>query len=976
VATLWVVLVLFFNDASYCHVRGMAWTILEGNTRVTMNLLVGHERTLTVLGSHLDATSQGAGGCVILEGPFGMGKTRLLKAAALAGAERGLTVIAGRANGTDQPIPLLINSLRHVMSGEADFDDLVHPNRNPFWLMDRIGELVENAARRRPLMIVLDDVHRIDDVSGLALQGLVRSLASSPVLWLLACRPVPTRSLAQHAIGWLIDHAAVRLLLEALDDDAVAELCTGILGVKPDSSVLSWAARCGGNPWLVKNLFSSLAQAGQVVVVDGTAAVVADRLPGGVLAAVDRLLSETPPAVRRLLAHGRRVGHTFTVEEVAALLGESANDLFSSADEAVQLGLIRRSGTELAFTHEVIGEALPYAARGSEPVGAVPAIGTGAAAGDPRVRAGGRLSPAAGVRQSPVGVAEAHPERPGIVAPVVTPSTSLPMRSPGCGCDDTAARALSTLGDLFDEAPRALAPALRLLAGAGRRVEAVRLADAALSSGIEATAEVHLVLELGQGLRDADQHGMSAGLLRRTLARQDICELDRAKLRGALADTAQRLSGVRGAGTASWRGRPAGLAPLITGRDAAFGSGIGATAQACSAGEPRQTATVPCDVCERPLWTWMVRALTAADRFEEATALCAAVKQEAGKLGEAWPEPLWYGCRAELLAAAGRLEEARAEAEAALRVADRSASRDSVPARVVLARISIHRGDLATASEQLRMCERLVTGDATVDEAGLNWALAQFHAASGRPAMMVRTLINIEGQFTTDPLLFTEAPTAAATLVRLARQVGLGAEAEWAAEVARRVTERNPAVQSLAGGAEHAEGVLHNDPDALQRAVEFYRLGSRPLAAGSALEDAARVEQSTRNEKTRTVWLLESARDLYLDCGAERDMARVLKKLRRLGVRNVRGLSAERPKSGWESLTRAELRVVRAIVDGRTNREAASMLFLSPHTVDSHLRRVFSKLDINSRVELTKHFVAHEAFSPVMADSCQPGVAG
>jgi DNA-binding CsgD family transcriptional regulator len=160
----------------------------------------------------------------------------------------------------------------------------------------------------------------------------------------------------------------------------------------------------------------------------------------------------------------------------------------------------------------------------------------------------------------------------------------------------------------------------------------------------------------------------------------------------------------------------------------------------------------------------------------------------------------------------------------------------------------------------------------------------------------------------------------------------------------------------------------------LHRAVELYRLAARPLAAGSALEDAARAEQSIPNKRARAVRLLESAMDIYLDCGAQRDMARVQKKLRRLGVRNVRGLSADRPKSGWGSLTRAELRVVRAVVDGRTNRETASILFLSPHTVDSHLRRVFSKLGISSRVELTKHFIAHETFSPATAPY-QPGSA-
>jgi DNA-binding CsgD family transcriptional regulator len=70
---------------------------------------------------------------------------------------------------------------------------------------------------------------------------------------------------------------------------------------------------------------------------------------------------------------------------------------------------------------------------------------------------------------------------------------------------------------------------------------------------------------------------------------------------------------------------------------------------------------------------------------------------------------------------------------------------------------------------------------------------------------------------------------------------------------------------------------------------------------------------------------------------------------------------ADRPTAGWESLTSAEPRVVRAIVDGKTNKEAASTLFPSPHTVGSHLGRVFGKLGINTGVELTKHFLTHEA---------------
>ena len=56
---------------------------------------------------------------------------------------------------------------------------------------------------------------------------------------------------------------------------------------------------------------------------------------------------------------------------------------------------------------------------------------------------------------------------------------------------------------------------------------------------------------------------------------------------------------------------------------------------------------------------------------------------------------------------------------------------------------------------------------------------------------------------------------------------------------------------------------------------------------------------------------------------------------------------------GWASLTDAELRVVSWVSGGMTNRSIAEELCLSRHTVDAHLKHVYLKLDIHSRVELT-----------------------
>jgi transcriptional regulator of acetoin/glycerol metabolism len=61
-----------------------------------------------------------------------------------------------------------------------------------------------------------------------------------------------------------------------------------------------------------------------------------------------------------------------------------------------------------------------------------------------------------------------------------------------------------------------------------------------------------------------------------------------------------------------------------------------------------------------------------------------------------------------------------------------------------------------------------------------------------------------------------------------------------------------------------------------------------------------------------------------------------------------------RANRGWESLTETERTVAELVSEGRTNREIAASTFLSPHTVGYHLRHIFSKLGVDSRVELTR----------------------
>jgi DNA-binding CsgD family transcriptional regulator len=154
--------------------------------------------------------------------------------------------------------------------------------------------------------------------------------------------------------------------------------------------------------------------------------------------------------------------------------------------------------------------------------------------------------------------------------------------------------------------------------------------------------------------------------------------------------------------------------------------------------------------------------------------------------------------------------------------------------------------------------------------------------------------------------------------------------------------------------------LLHEDLDALRAAVTAYRGSPRPLCRASLLEDLAAAERA-RGDAAASPALLERALSLYAQAGSQRDVARVQAQLRPSRSRRASGsVVARRPKSGWASLTDSELRVVRLVAQGRTNREAAAQLFLSRHTVDSHIRHAFAKLRVSSRVELTRLVIEND----------------
>jgi DNA-binding NarL/FixJ family response regulator len=90
-------------------------------------------------------------------------------------------------------------------------------------------------------------------------------------------------------------------------------------------------------------------------------------------------------------------------------------------------------------------------------------------------------------------------------------------------------------------------------------------------------------------------------------------------------------------------------------------------------------------------------------------------------------------------------------------------------------------------------------------------------------------------------------------------------------------------------------------------------------------------------------------------CGALRYRGAAERELRGLGHRiHHRTRPGKIDATGVEALTGRELQVARLVVDRRTNPEIAEALFLSPKTVETHMRNIFRKLDVSSRVEVAR----------------------
>jgi len=329
----------------------------------------------------------------------------------------------------------------------------------------------------------------------------------------------------------------------------------------------------------------------------------------------------------------------------------------------------------------------------------------------------------------------------------------------------------------------------------------------------------------------------------------------------------------------------------------------------------------------------------------------------AAEEADAEEEPAWAAeipvLRARLDLATGRISGAIKHAEIALTAAEALEAPLLVSSALsVLGTASLRSGDLPGA---IRYMEKGLVRPASgvPPPARLRSELVAARIREARDGA-AGGMSSLGGVYDALPLhlgALTGESAAAAWLVRVAMTANDRRRADVVVEAAEDVASRNPGLSSPSVSADHARGVREGDAEALGRAVAGH---TDPWARGSAAEDLGVLLGANDGRRDLAVGSLKTALACYGAVEAVRDAARVRGRLRRLGERCRHWVRTDHPTSGWASLTGTEQAVCDLVSQGLTNRHAAEQMFISEHTVAFHLRQVFRKLGIHSRVELAR----------------------
>jgi DNA-binding CsgD family transcriptional regulator len=929
----------------------------------------GRDPELGALGEQLSRVQAGAGAVILVEGGAGMGKTRLLDEAAAMASRMSFKVGLGAADPGDSVVELapLLGALSEGPEPpfeRAKLRDLPLRAEQRYWLHQDLQTLLERSALQTPLLLCIDDLQWADGATAAALRTLLPRLAAVPIAWAIAYRPVEGSDRLLNAVGQL-ERAATRIVLGPLEEPAIAQVAKDAMQAEPDDALLEMAAQAHGSPFVLTELLTGLREEHLVRIASGRAELLEDRPPHRVSESMRKRLTRLSEPSRRAATVAASLGRRFSFTELAAMLQSPPWALLEPVQGLIDADLLAQTDDQLAFRHDLTRDAV----RDSIPVSARRAIDRQAA----------DVLLAAGALPVEVAVQLAASAEPGdelAISTLLRAAETLSASEPRAGAE-LARRALDLAPPKHPLRGPLVTQTALLMHAAGQGEEAKAFADTALREALPAEQEAEVRLGMASMFGISPDLRADAG--RRALALPEISPALRARHLARLAhnllvggrfhEARAALPDARAAVCASEDSRAWFTMQLVDGGfehvDGRYQRSLEIVEDAMRSGLDGSE-----DQREGIVRQWARGAIRALDRIEEALELANDGVSAAERDRQGWALHLAEVWRGTDLLMLGRLRDAQAALQGLFSAEDAHlvVGLGDAEGVVALGRIAIHVGDARQARETAEIAHVMLAGGTPGVRRHAAWLLALQAMGDGDPtgARAWLCALGSEERKSILPRLAVDV-TDEIQLVRIAVAADDSELAQSGLAAAECRAELNPDIATIIATAAHVRGLLGGDPDELASAVELFKGSPRRLALAAALEDLG-VSQVDRGARGLAIEALGEALEHYAAAGAIVDTARLRSRLRELGVRR-RLVSTGRPDTSWTALTETELAVARLVAEGLTNRDTAERLFISPHTVSTHLRHVFAKLGINSRVELTRLAGEHEQPSSVGARS-------
>lgn len=888
----------------------------------------------------VDAARGGRSAVLVLRGEAGIGKSALLRHA--ADAAEGMLVLRGTGIETESELPFAgVHRLLRPVAGLVD--RLPEPQRDALrgvfghapvsrtdkWLASlAVLNLLAEAATATPTLCLVDDAQWLDSASADALTFVARRIEAEGIAMVFAARDDPMRPFVAPDLP--------QLVVGGLDADAIDALLAERASATVAGTVRDrLLAGTLGNPLALTELAGTLTSS----QLTGREPLPV-RLPVG--ADVEQLFGDrvsTQPADTRtllLIAAASDSDDLTTVFRAARALDVKADAL----DAAEAAGLVVVSGETIAFRHPLVRSAVYRGATAQARRAVERALGDALDSerdADRRAwhRANAAIGPDDDVAAALAVVAERAVDRGGHAAAAAAYvraaelTTDPDSRATRLVSAAEAAWAAGRPDDARDLLERA-SPAKSQLLLRGRAAHLLGAIDTACGTPAVAYATLvegaELIADLdpeqaGLMIAEAGQIAWGTGDLARIVAAGD------------------RLATLPDSGNPGSRAI-VGLARLMQGDPAAASTELTAAADiAHGSGLPQMVMLAAAGAM------FVGDDVRAVDLFTRAVA-------RARSAGAAATLPILLAPLSTIEMFTGRYATAATDATEGLRLATETGQDNpAAHARSVLAWLAAVQGRDADCTGLADLALAHAIGQRLGPHAAIaTWALAHCDLASGRAAHALERLLALAdaapGEGNPMVSLF-----ATADLVDAAVRVDRGREAATAVDRLEGWAAHTNAAWTAALVARCRAQLATDDAasDALfDTSLDLYARGGRPFdTARTALLFGARLRRRRRRADARKH--LRVAVETFERLGAAPWAEQARAELLATGE-----TARKRDVSTLKTLTPQELQIARLVANGATNRAIAAHLFLSPRTVDYHLRKVFSKLGISSRHDLVR----------------------